>query len=131
MNVLAHLAHEKTGVDCIILPTRILGNTWTTAGAKRGKTCSPWSIFMSALTNIQLVCLRPVAVIKAFVLFCPFHQRVSDSRTRTTTSTRFSHRTRVSARKPALFWREKRDTVVILVRGFAKMSSCQNKSTTR
>ena len=37
----------------------------------------------------------------------------------------------VSARKPASFWREKRVTVVILVRGFAKMSSCQNKSTTR
>ena len=51
-----------------------------------------------------------------------------DSRTRTTTSTRFSHRTTLSARKPASFWREKRDTVVILVRGFAKMLSCQNKS---
>ena len=37
----------------------------------------------------------------------------------------------LSARKPASFWREKRVTVVILVRGFAKMSSCQNKSTTR
>ena len=56
--------------------------------------------------------------------------RALDSRTRTTTSTRFSHRT-VSARKPASFWREKRDTVVILVRGFARMSSCQNKSTKR
>ena len=50
---------------------------------------------------------------------------------RTTTTTRFSHRTTVSARKPASFWREKRDTGVILVRGFAKMLSCQNKSTTR
>ena len=37
----------------------------------------------------------------------------------------------VSARKPASFWREKRDTVVILVRGFPKMLSCQNKSRTR
>ena len=101
------------------------------AGAKRGKTCTPWFIFMAALTNIQLVCLWPVAVIKAFVLFCLFHQRVSDSGTKTTTSTRFSHKTTVRARKPALFWRENRDTVVILVRGFAKMSSCQNKSTTR
>ena len=27
----------------------------------------------------------------------------------------------MSARKPASFWREKLDTVVILVRGFAKM----------
>ena len=38
---------------------------------------------------------------------------------------------RARARKPASFWREKRVTVVILVRGFAKMSTCQNKSTTR
>ena len=43
-----------------------------------------------------------------------------DSKTRTTTSTRFSRRTTLSVRKPASFWREKRDTVVILVRGFAK-----------
>ena len=28
-------------------------------------------------------------------------------------------------------WQEKRDTVVILVQGFAKMLSCQNKSTTQ
>ena len=46
-------------------------------------------------------------------------------------STRFSHRTTLSARKPASFWREKRDTVVILVRGFAKMLSCQNKARRR
>ena len=37
----------------------------------------------------------------------------------------------MSACKPASFCREKRDAVVILVRGFAKMSSNQNKSTTR
>ena len=37
----------------------------------------------------------------------------------------------MSARKAASFWREKRDAVVILVRGFAKMLSKQNKSTTR
>ena len=49
--------------------------------------------------------------------------RALDSRTRTSTSTRFSHRTTSSAGKPASFWREKRDTVVILVRGFAKMMS--------
>ena len=41
-----------------------------------------------------------------------------------TMSKRFSHRTTVSARKPASFWQEKHDTVVILVLGF---SSCQNK----
>ena len=35
------------------------------------------------------------------------------------------------AKKPASFWREKRDTVVILVRGFAKLLSCQNKSRSR
>jgi len=57
--------------------------------------------------------------------------RALDSRTRTTTSTRFSHRATLSARKPTSFWREKRDTVVILVRGFAKMLSRQNKSRTR
>ena len=37
----------------------------------------------------------------------------------------------MSARKPASFWREKCDAVVILVRGFAKISSNQDKSTTR
>ena len=36
--------------------------------------------------------------------------------------------TTLRARKPASFWREKRDTVAILVRGFAKTLSCQNKS---
>ena len=41
---------------------------------------------------------------------------------------RFSQRTTLSARKPASFWREKRDTVIILVRGFAKLLSCQNMS---
>ena len=33
--------------------------------------------------------------------------------------------------KPASFRREKRVTVVILLRGFAKMLSCQNKTRTR
>lgn len=38
----------------------------------------------------------------------------------------------MSARKPApSFWRENRDTVVILVRGFAKMLWCQNESRAR
>ena len=53
-----------------------------------------------------------------------------DSRTRKTTSTRFSHRTTLSARKPASFWREKRDTVVILVRGFAKNNVVSKKART-
>ena len=53
------------------------------------------------------------------------------SRTRTSASTRLSHRTTVSAPTPPSFWREKRDAVVSLVRGFAKMSSSQNKSPTR
>ena len=44
-----------------------------------------------------------------------------DSRTRTATSTRFSHRTTVSTRKPASFWREKRETVVILLQGFTNV----------
>ena len=35
-------------------------------------------------------------------------------------SMRFSHRTTLSARKPRSFWREKLDTVVILLRGFVK-----------
>ena len=55
-------------------------------------------------------------------------ERTLDCRTRTTTSTTCSHRTTLSARKPTSFWREKRDTVVILVRGFAKMLSSENKS---
>ena len=37
----------------------------------------------------------------------------------------------MSVRKPASFWREKRDTVVILLRDFAKMLSCQKQSRTR
>ena len=37
----------------------------------------------------------------------------------------------MNAGKPASFWWEKLDTVVILVRGFAKMLSCQNKSKLR
>ena len=41
------------------------------------------------------------------------------------TSKRFSHRTTVSMRKPASFLKEKRDSVVILVQGFAKMLSKQ------
>ena len=36
-------------------------------------------------------------------------------------STKFSLTKTGSALKPASFWREKRDTVVILERGFAKM----------
>ena len=40
----------------------------------------------------------------------------------------FAHRTTLSACKPASFCRERRDKVVILVRGFAKMLSCPNKS---
>ena len=59
------------------------------------------------------------------------HQGALDSRTRMTPNTRFCHRTTVTARKPASFWQEKRDIVVILVRDFARMSSSQNKSTTR
>ena len=46
-------------------------------------------------------------------------------------STRFSHRTTASVRKPASFWWEKRDTIVILVRGFAEMLMCQNRSRKR
>ena len=37
----------------------------------------------------------------------------------------------MSAHKPASFWWEKRDIVVILLQGFAKMLSCQNKSRVR
>ena len=48
------------------------------------------------------------------------HQRALESRTRTTSSTRFPHRNTLSTRKPDSFLREKRNTVVILVRGFAK-----------
>ena len=47
-------------------------------------------------------------------------RELTDSRTKTTTSTRFSHRTTLSACKRGSFWREKRDTVVILARCFAK-----------
>ena len=39
-------------------------------------------------------------------------------------SARFSHRKTVSMSKPASFRQEKRDTVIILVQGFVKMSSC-------
>ena len=50
------------------------------------------------------------------------YKRALDSRTRTTT--RLSHRTTASACKPASSWRENFDTVVISVRGFAKMLAC-------
>ena len=40
-------------------------------------------------------------------------------------------RSLLSARQAAWFWREKPDAVVALLRGFAKMLSCQNKSRTR
>ena len=49
----------------------------------------------------------------------------------TTMSRGFSHRTTLSACKPASFWREKCDTIVILEQGFAKILSCQNKSRTQ
>ena len=48
---------------------------------------------------------------------------------KTRTSTRFSHRTTLSASKQASFCRVKLDIVVILVRGFAKMLWCQVKNT--
>ena len=48
-----------------------------------------------------------------------------------TTSTRFSHRAKLSARKPASFLGEQLDTVVKLLGGFAKMLSCQTKARTR
>ena len=44
------------------------------------------------------------------------HQRALESRTRTTSSTRFPHRNTSSTRKPDSLWREKRNTVDILVR---------------
>ena len=53
-----------------------------------------------------------------------------DSGTRATTSTTFSHRATLCARKPTSFWREKRGAVVILERGLAKMLWRQNKSRT-
>ena len=66
--------------------------------------------------NMEVICETGPSVYRPYPSF------------RTTTSTKFCPGTTVSARKPASFWREKRGTVVILVRGFAKMSSCQNKS---
>ena len=54
---------------------------------------------------------------------CMIHERAFDSRTRTTT--RLSHRTTESACKPASCWRDNFDTVVISVRGFAKMLACK------
>ena len=48
------------------------------------------------------------------------HWRALDSRTRKTASSIFSHSSTLSAPKPASFWREKRGTIVILVRGFFK-----------
>ena len=53
------------------------------------------------------------------------YERALDSRTRTIMSTRFSHTSKLSACQQASVRREKSDTVVILVRGFAKMLSCQ------
>jgi len=43
---------------------------------------------------------------------------------------RFSHRTTVSTPKLASFWQEKHGMAIILVQGFAKTLSCQDKSRT-
>ena len=97
-----------------------------------GKTFKTWwflpHCFLLPLNSCDEVARWSQQDIRHFVVLTQY--RALDSRTRTTTSTKFSHSTTVSARKPASFWREKRVTVVILVRDFAKMSSCQNKSTT-
>ena len=55
-----------------------------------------------------------------FNLVSATHERALDFRTRTTMSTRFPHRNTLSACKPASFWQEKRDAVIILVQGFAQ-----------
>jgi len=47
------------------------------------------------------------------------------------TTSRFSHKTAVSALKPASFGWEKLDTVVTFVRGFAQIFACQNDSRTK
>ena len=75
------------------------------------KTGNVWLVFMA-----QKLCMLNLSL---------------DTKTKTRTSTRVSHRTTLRARKPASFWREKRDAVVILLRGFAKIMSRQNKSRTR
>ena len=46
-------------------------------------------------------------------------------------SMRFSRRTTMSAHKPVSFWREKHDTIIILLQGFPKTLWCQNKSRTQ
>ena len=50
------------------------------------------------------------------------HLRALDSRTRTTTSTRFSQYWVLLTREPASFWRENAVAVVILLRVLARMS---------
>ena len=63
--------------------------------------------------------------------FKTFHLEALESKTRTTTSTRSPHRNILGARKPASFSREKRDTVVILVRGLAKIGTFDSATRTR
>ena len=51
------------------------------------------------------------------------HKGTLDSRMRTRMSTTFFHRTTMSERKPTSFWQEQRDTVIILLQGFANILS--------
>ena len=67
---------------------------------------------------LQKECARLAHSLFFLFFFC---NAFFNSSTRKVTSTRFSHRKILSARKPASFWLEIRDTVVILVRGLAKM----------
>ena len=89
------------------------------------------TIFLN-LDFIRLFLQKECAPLAHCLFFPLFLQCIFlNSSTRTTTSTRFSRRKILSTRKPVSFWWEIRDTVVILVRGFAKMLWCQDKSRTR
>ena len=77
-----------------------------------------WSFSLQVLR----LCVSPLAPWGNPICKCVFlaHWRALDSRTRKTASSIFSHSSTLSAPKPASFWREKRGTIVILVRGFLK-----------
>ena len=85
------------------------------------------AVFLHSMSLLAAACLFPLDLARLHQFLHENESGVSveralDSRTRMTASTRFSHATTLSARKPASFWRENLNTVVILVRGFVVVS---------
>ena len=81
----------------------------------------PWFRVMQSMKGMGALSFLRNSVLGTYRFY------TTRTRTKKRASTRFSHGTTLSARKPVSFWQGKRDIVVILVQGFAKMLSCQIK----